>query len=333
MCVTQKITRAGLVLFTLLAAALPLKSFALSCKEAGTNSVKQVITLDKPIVVSTSSLTAGTLLWRSQTFSSTFKCEDTDGYPRGEDAYLYWDPTTLMQSIHKSLEVGVTYHSVDYKPSPSAKTLVGPGTTCRPDGRGGCTVYIKATGQQPPQNGQITDNSQYALFQVDGVGGLNNRPNSNFRAYIAGLGNIHFISCNPQITVVANNGTLVNFGKIPARNAVTGKIEKQVPFSVQANLTGAGQDCQGQTLIASFSTTYPTQDTTTILPTTNSGFGILISPADNPTGWIPLKTPVPLGYVNGSVISTNFLASLKWLSTTPKEGTFNASANIDVTFK
>nr|WP_081005590.1 fimbrial protein [Trabulsiella odontotermitis] len=343
---TQKLSRAGLALLTLLATSLPLKSFALSCKEAGTNSVKQIITLDKPIVVSTASLTAGSLLWRSQTFTSTFKCEDTDGFPRGEDAYLYWDPTRLMQSIHNSLEVGVTFQSVDHKPSSSAKSLVGPGTTCRPDGRGGCrspaqsqtvtveySVYIKATGQQPPQNGQITDNSQYALFQVDGVGGLNSRPNSNFRAYIAGLGNIRFISCNPQVTVVANNGTVVNFGKIPARNAVSGKIEKQVPFSVQANLTGAGQDCQGQTLMASFSTTYPTQDTTTILPTTNSGFGILISPADNPTRWIPLKTPVPLGYVNGSVMSTNFLASLKWLSATPKEGVFNASASIDVTFK
>ncbi|GDX05078.1 fimbrial protein [Buttiauxella sp. A111] len=346
MCFFNKLPRAGLILFSLLAALFSTNSFALSCKDAFTGSAKQIISLDQPINVSTANLQPGQLLWRSQTFSSTFKCEDTDGFPKGENAYLWWDPTKLVQSIHNSLQVGVTFKSVDYNPVAQQNTLVGPGTTCRPNGRGGCkspaqsqtvkveySVYIKATGNAPPQSGQITDNNEYALFQVDGVGGLNSRPDSNFRSYITGLGNIRFISCNPQITVVANNGSTVNFGKIPARNAVVGKIEKQMPFSVEANLTGAGQDCQGKTLMASFSSTYPTQDTTTILPTSDSGFGIVISKADAPLTWIPMNTPQTLGYINGSVISTNFLASLKWLSTTPKEGTFKASANIDVTFK
>lgn len=335
------------VLFTgLLCALFSSSSYALTCKRASDNSVEQVITLDHPISVSTANLTPNTVLWRSQTFTSTFKCTDTNNYPRGEDAYLWWDPSSQMPSIHHSLEVGVTFLGMDIKPSKGAKNDIGPGTVCNGPSGGYCrppaisqtitvsyAIYIKATGNPPPSSGTITDNGKYAVFQVDGELGLNSTPNSNFRAYVAGLGNIRFISCNPKITVSANNGTTVNFGAIPARNAVPGKIEKQVPFSVRADLTGAGQDCQKQTLVASFSTTYPTQESQLILPEATSGFGILLSRADAPTTWITMNTPTELGYVNGSVVESHFLASLKWLNNTPKVGKFNASANIDVTFK
>lgn len=321
-------------------------SFALSCKQNG--SVSQIITLDKPIKVSTANTAAGALLWRSQTFTSTFQCVDDRDYPKGENAYLYWDPKKDMRNIDKSIEVGVNYNSVDYKLTNGARKDVGPGTQCRPNGRGGCakpaqslsvtvtySLYIKATGAPPPAGGKITNNGTYSVFQVDGVGGLNNVVGSNFNAYINGLGNIQFISCNPKITVVANNGSTVNFGTIPRQNAVAGKIEKQVPFSVSANMSdpATGQDCKGETLQASFSSTYPVQDATTILPTSDSGFGILISQAATPNTPIKMNSPVDLGLVNGSTVEKNFMASLKWLNTNPKVGPFTASANIDVTFK
>ena len=91
-----------------------------------------------------------------------------------------------------------------------------------------------------------------------------------------------------------------------------------MPFSIRADLTGQGQDCEKQTLMANFSTTYPTQDNQVILPEQNSGFGILLSRADSPNTWLSMNTPTELGYVNGSVVESNFLASLKWLSATPK---------------
>lgn len=340
------LSRTGLTLLVLSSALFSTSSFALSCKKNGTE-VSQTIALTDQINVSTANLKPGTLLWRSPTFTSTFTCTDTDHMPNGEDAYLYWDPETRMQNIHNSLEVGVTYLSTDIKPVKGQKTDIGPGTLCRRNRPGGAcqspatpqtvtvtySVYIKATGNPPPSNGVINDTNRYAIFQVDGVGGLNSRPNSNFRAWVTGLGNIRFIACNPKITVSANNGSTVNFGSIPARNAVVGAIEKQVPFSVRADLTGAGQDRQGQTLMASFSTQQPTQDTNTILPSNDSGFGILLSRADAPTTWLSMNTPTQLGMINGSVVESNFLASLKWLSVKPKIGTFNATANIDVTFK
>jgi hypothetical protein len=320
-------------------------SYALSCKQNG--SIRQDIVLDKVIKVSTANTAAGALLWRSKPFTSVFQCVDDWNNPRGEHAFLYWDPQSRMSQIHNSIEVGVTYNSVDIKPTKGAKQDVGPGTECRPSGNScrppaksltvtvSYAIYIKATGKAPPAGGKINDSNAYSVFQVDGVGGLNGTPNSNFNAYISGLGNIQFISCNPKINVVANNGSTVNFGTIPRQNAVAGKIEKQVPFSVSANMSDptTGQDCKGETLQASFSSTYPVQDNSVILPTSDSGFGIVLSQATTPNTPIMMNSPVDLGLVNGTVVEKNFLASLKWLNTNPRVGPFNASANIDVTFK
>ncbi|MGA6458780.1 fimbrial protein, partial [Klebsiella sp. K794] len=73
---------------------------------------------------------------------------------------------------------------------------------------------------------------------------------------------------------------------------------------------------------------------TVILHTSDRGFGILIS-SSAPTAWIPMNNPATLGCVNGSVIESHFLASLKWrtYAALTRIGAFNASANVDVTFK
>lgn len=104
-----------------------------------------------------------------------------------------------MGKIHNSLEVGVTYNSVDIKPVKGLKQSVGPGTACNRDSHGKCqppaqslsvtvsyAVYIKATGNPPPPGGKIEDNNTYSVFQVDGVLGLNSKPNSNFKPIFLG---------------------------------------------------------------------------------------------------------------------------------------------------
>lgn len=336
-----------IMLLAVLAAALfSTGSFALSCKNTS-GGVRQDIVLDQEITVPTATLIPGTLLWRSQTFTSTFVCSDTDNHPSGEHAFLYWDPLGEMQKIHASLEVGVTYNNIDIKPVNGAKNDVGPGTVCRPGLNGqGClspaqsqtltvtySVYIKATGNPPPASGAITDPSSYALFQVDGEGGLNGNEGSNFRPYLTGLSNIRFIACHPKVSVIGNQGNTVDFGKVISGNAKPGSVAKRVPFTVQADLTGPGQDCRGQTLMASFSTSYPIHDNTTILPTTDSGFGIALSQGDTPASFIPLNESTLLGMAGGEVVENSYLASLVWLSTRPKTGRFDASVTVDVTFK
>ncbi len=332
------------------AVCLSAHALALSCSSDTWGTV-QTIQLDQPINVSTGNLQTGTVLWRSPVFTSQFTCRDTDGYPQGEDAYFYWDPKKDMQKIDPSLSIGITYQGVDYDPKSSPKLKIGPGTirdTSCPNGKR-CTakpqtltvsysVFIKATGVKPPASGQIDSTGSYSMFQVDGVGGLNtSTPNANFNAYISGLGLIRFIACNPTISVEANQGNIVDFGRIPASNANPGALEKSVPFSVVANLSGegVGGDCQGQTLQASFSTTYSLDGATTILPSPDAGFGIYLSQPESTARPIEMKTAVDIGLITGDAtrLEKGFMANLKWLSDKPKIGPFTATANVDVTFK
>lgn len=321
-------------------------TYALSCTQNG--NIRQDIVLDKPIKVSMANLKPGTLLWRSQTYTSTFQCDDDWKYPEGEDTYLYWDPETRIGKIHNSIEVGVTYNGIDIKPVKGLKQYVGPGTECNRNSRGKCqppakslavtvsyAVYIKATGNQPPLGGKIEDNGSYSLFHVDGLLGLNSTPKINFNTYISGLGNIHFISCKPIIHVMAQNGSSINFGTMTQLKAESGKIEKQVPFSIVANISAYEdrQNCQDETLQVSFSSASHLKDGHLILPSIDSGFGIFISQAKKPETPIMMNTPVELGFINNTYVEKNFIANFKWLNNTPKIGSFTASANIDVTFR
>lgn len=341
----KHLSHGGLLLLGMVSALFSGDSFAMSCK-ATDGGVRQEINLNKQITVPTATLAADTLLWRSQTFTSTFECSDTNNYPTGEDAYFYWDPLTELQNIHESLEVGVTYKSIDFKPIKGNKEVIGPGTECNgiaPNCAAPAisqritvsySVYIKATGKAPPSDGKIPSSGSYALFQIDGVGGLNtSTTNGNFRAYITGLSSIRFISCQPKISVQGTYDSTVDFGRIPANHAVVGRVEKTMPFTVTADLTGQGQDCQGQILMASFSTNSAIHGTQTILPVDKTGFGIVISSAAKPDDWLTLNTPSELGYINGTNVSHQYLAGLLWLSDKPEIGPFSATANIDVTFK
>lgn len=348
-------------------------AFALSCKTGAdyqSGSTKKVVSLDHAIEVSTGSLQAGQLLWRSEPITVTFTCYDTDQHPSGENAYFYWDPKSQVQNISPSLSVGVTYEGVDHAANASQRTLLG-----RATGPGvsqancvslfgsnifnwnaqarqvGCadpqtftltfSVFIKATGQPPPSSGVIGDNGEYSLFQMDGVGGLNeSRPNANYNLYLSGLANIRFVSCNPVVSIEGNSGNTVDFGKISVQRASAGKVEKRLPFSVVASLddNGTGQDCQGRTLVASFSTNNDVQSNNTIIATndetgSSAGVGIQIFTQSDPDTPLQMKHVVEVGTADGTVVKTTFDAGLIWLTNFPVVGPFSAMATVDVTFQ
>lgn len=336
---------------------LPNAAWALSCKEAMTQSVNQVITLHDEIVISKGDAVRGRLLWRSDDYTVSFRCVDAQGAPQGEDAFFYWDPDRTVAQIHPSIEVGVTIKHVDHGINGVGPRMLAGRGTVPPANRPNCkmywnnarakrcatsmvlnvtfSIYIKATGSPPPQNGQINNWGVYDLFQVDGEGGLNTIPNSNFRAGVSGLGQIHFIACNPNITVIGNSGSTVNFGRIPVADINKGKVQSQVPFQIQVDMThpGAGNECSNRTLIASISTLNTVKDGILIMPKLNGGFGIAISQADTPGHFIQLKKSIPLGPVNNTLMNYDFLASLIWTDDTAKLGPFSATATVNVTFR
>ncbi|WP_370553024.1 fimbrial protein [Edwardsiella tarda] len=354
MTITITVRRLLLVaLVLLMGLSFSRQASALSCRE-GSNmgedepegDIKQTIYIQN-IVLPESEFVPNHLIWRSPTFTSTFTCWDTNNHPQGEDAYIYWNPQGLLGQIDPSLAVGVSINGIDYDNINAQGGGKGPnlGPATRPryhhwrparpqTVRVSYSVYIKTTGVPPPAK-FLPFGISPALFQVDGVGGLNSIPDSNFRAYIHGLDNIQVIHCNPQINVQANGGNSINFGTLSAAKARPGGIAAQKPFTITAKLLG-GQ-CGGYQLQASFSTLKPdASDRTLILPDTNPGVGIFLSKASDPSQPIPLQTNVDFGRElqdKQHEVSENFVANLKWLTDRPKAGKFHATANVDITFK
>ncbi|MCU6668255.1 fimbrial protein [Enterobacteriaceae bacterium H4N4] len=319
---------------------------ALTCK-AGT-SVSETVAIDSVLKASVGDFGANTKIWVSSPITATFTCTDTNGYPKGENAYLWLDPNDVVKNIHNSLEVGITYKNVDYKLIKGDKIEIGPATLCRSDGRGGCLspatsqtftltyqVYIKTTGLPAADDGKVMGNVSLSLFQVDGVGGLrvgSGGNDGNFNLYITGLNNITFIACTPRVTLVPDT---LDFGVINARWAAPGRIEKTKSFNVIVDLTRekSGKTCTGETLLLTLSSSNPVKDGSIIMPVANSGFGFIISENSNLLPRIPLNTPQTFGMISGDHMMHEYYAGFVWTAISPLLGDYSATATVTVTFK
>lgn len=295
------------------------------------------------VSIPTDNLTPDREVWHSELFSMVLTCSGIEPDSTKRSVYVNLDPKGDIARIDPSLKIVVETSHGNQQVAPNNTIYLGTLNCTMTNGVSKCpilnlfltyTIYIKTTGKNPPDSGNITSSGSYVLFNV-GQKNDNSTNGSSAYATLSGLNNIHFTACKPQINVVANNGAAMDFGRIEANNAQAGKTEKQIPFSVQANLTGAnlGQDCQGKMMSVSFSSNNFTHGNDTIVPSDNSPLGISISPASAANSFIPLKTNVDLGYVNGSVANNNFIASLRWVSNAASPGGFHTTANVDVTFK
>lgn len=342
----------SLVLF-LFALCWSQAGFSMTCTTAlGGNTEALVM---GPTKVSLAQVKAGEEIWRSGTINRQFMCYDT---PRTLNldtlsGFFFLDPLITVAGLDPSLEIGVTYKGKSNKVSYGSRINIGQTVNCTPFCDPGNTlaglnryyalpvtvdfqVYVKLTGITPPGSGKIANASTLTVLKLAGgddkFGSL---PASNFSTTITGLDKISFLSCQPTITVAGNSGATVNFGSVSIKDFVAGKIGKQVPFSVNVNMSGAdnGQACTGSTMQARFSTTHTVRNQTTIMPTTNSRFGIVVSKAATPLEPIVMNKVVDLALVNGTVVQNRFMAGIQWLTASPLIGPFSASATVDITFK
>ncbi|WP_224971819.1 fimbrial protein [Acinetobacter oleivorans] len=334
-------------------------AWALSCyKGSGLSAWSgkertQTEAISQPVLVPMGVTAAGTTLWRSQTYSATFTCFDTESRG-GESAYAYWDPQSQISTIDPSIQVGVTINGVDYSLVKGQRLLLGPGTAapvstqnCRNIGITSSTktcatpqtitvkygIFVKSTNSNPPASGQISNSGTYSVFQIDGSGGLNSVKDSNFNLYLTGLNNIKFVQCNPEVTVEGTNGNTVDFGKIVPQASYLNQIVKLRTFNIKADLskTDTGGVCNGNVLVASFLATN-SQNNNTILPTGRSDIGIQLF-QHNGTTPLNFLTPYDLSTINNGVASNTFDAGVIQLSASPALGQFNATATVEVTFK
>jgi type 1 fimbria pilin len=305
------------------------------------------------IKITPAQISAGAVIWRSPTITRQLSCSLSRGEYNSLNAFFYLDPKSTVANLDPSLEIGVTYLSSNFKVAPVNRIDVGPAARCIvfcEDDAGrfksqrtytslpfnvSFQVYVKLTGK-PPLNAGVIPSFTHTVLQVGGGADTSNTlPTGNFTTTLSGLNQISFITCRPTITVTGNNGQTVNFGTISSKQFVPNTIAKQVPFSVNVNMSGAdnGQACPRSTMQATFSTTHDVRNRTTIMPAENSRFGIVISKAATPTVPIVMNSVVDLGLVNGTVVQNKFMAGVQWLTVAPLVGPFTASATVDITFK
>lgn len=343
------------------------QSFALSCRQgssASSNDPTGTTLANFPIgsvAFAKSDFVAGRVLWRSETFTSTFTCWDTDSNKSGEDAYIYWNPWGDLNTIDPSLTIGVTINGRDYDSVNNQYRVrainlgrgTGPGTysVCTRSFFGLClefktyanpstlsfsfSIYIKASGTAPPVS--FPNISPARVFQVDGQYQINSSTlNGNYVANLTNFSNIRILQCTPTITISGTSANAVNFGILASTNAHAGKVEKSIPFTVTANIAGGG--CSGESLVASFSSPDASGSAPTLLvPNNQPGVGIFITPQSD------TSSKVVFGQISNftstaitkdtTQISKTYNANLQWLTDRPTIGTFSSTATVNVTFK
>lgn len=319
---------------------------ALTCKAQG--SVSTSVNIGTVLKASIGEFGSNNKIWVSEPITATFTCTDTDSFPQGENAYLWLDPKDVIKNVHQSLEVGITVRNVDYILKKGSKVEIGPGTVCNKNAKGECTkpalpqtftltyqVYIKTTGQQAADNGKVMGSASLSLFQVDGVGGLRGSSggtDGNFNLYITGLDNITFLACKPKVTLSPEK---LHFGTMSSRQAVPGRIQKTMPFSVLVDLSekGSGKTCTGETLMLTISSTNFVKDGSIIMPTKDGGFGFIISENDSLQPRIAMNTPQKLDMISGDLVRHDYFAGFIWTTRSPALGNYSAMATMTVTFK
>ncbi|KVT68462.1 hypothetical protein WK54_29440 [Burkholderia ubonensis] len=320
-----------LSLLLLLLAWLPATSFALSCKaDDGANSVTITQALGTDLAVQADA-PDGTIIWESEPRTVNIICADDTKFGR-ESVYFYLNPANAV--VGKGIRVGIRYNGVALTQS-SGKYDTGHHSwegcdwaNCKgwPSAKFSLTfsVFVEKYGATPG-TGQATTQTSYRVFQLDGQGGLNAKPNANINYELTGLNNVRFVPCSPQLTV--SPGT-VNFGDVFGLRAVVGSVitTKRVNLNLQRACTTP------YTVNARFTPTAGTIVDGLLVPEKNDSVGISILRASNQEK-LPYNAWFRLTDMSGSTpASINLDTQLIWRKK-PVAGPFNAAIVIDMFYK
>ena len=189
-----------------MAVAPPSTSHALACREDGTGSIITQEALGTALAVAADAPN-GSIIWESGPRSTNVICKDDYNYGR-EEIYFYVNPANV--SIGTGIRVGIRYNN---QPITQSTGKVGTGffsdrgcnlANCKGWDKARFTlnfsVFIEKYDPTPP-SGQASTLTEYRVFQLDGVRGLNSRPNSNFNYVVTGMNGIRFVPCTPELTI------------------------------------------------------------------------------------------------------------------------------------
>ncbi|MCB5309689.1 hypothetical protein [Yersinia massiliensis] len=196
-------------------------------------------------------LPVGSRLWTSKSFTRTLACWAYKSVESsGEMSYFYPNPAGGV--IGEGIGIGIIYNGLDLGVIANGGTTasrVSTGSWVNPGPSGiappakptllNITVqlYLEKTGDI---TGGIVGVDSLRVFQIDGVGGVNSIPNSNYGLTLSGLHNIEVMQCSAIITVSHNN--YVEFGPVKSWNDASAGVVAESTFHVNASTDG-GDDC------------------------------------------------------------------------------------------
>ncbi|WP_249744359.1 M23 family metallopeptidase [Pseudomonas sp. SORT22] len=320
------------LIMLLAASASPATSFALTCVEEGTHSAVISESLGTALAVPADA-PDGTIIWESSLYSINVKCADDYNYG-AETIYFHMNPASV--SIGDGIRAGIRYNKTAITSS-SGKVSTGfsSHTGCN---WVNCTgwdnakftltfsIFIEKYGATP-SSGQAGSRPDYRVFQLDGTGGQNIKPNSNLNYVVTGINNIRFIPCSPELTITPST---VNFRRALSGTATVGNVASSANFSL-----GLSRACDTPyTVNARFASTPGGGSVINnlLVPANNSSVGISLARVDN-NEKIPFDTWFKLADLTGRELSKNdFKADLIWREPA-KPGVFEASVIVDLFYK
>lgn len=306
------------------------------------------------ITVTSFNSDANTLLWESQTYSSTFTCYDDATTNSSEDAYLYVDDAAKKLATdfgNSNLIMGIRFNGQEY---PITKTTDKIATgkraisyqsdnywsnstaanNCRLIGKYASgrrcsdpqtitltySLYIKARGSGSNFPATVKN---YDVFQLDGIGGRNS--SGNFQEKASGI-KINYVECVPVLSTQS-----VDLGKYYAYQDLNTVLRK-TPFTI--NVTTNGRDCAKYPFVGVFSSAYKVDDQTVTAIETGMKdvVGIRLFESGN-SAPLSLNNTVDFGYSTGTQLSKNFEAGVLFLKKPVNAGKFTSVINYEVYFK
>ncbi|WP_226800420.1 fimbrial protein [Burkholderia sp. Z1] len=330
------------------------ESFALACLNNATSNGNgfggedsKTSSIDTTIAVS-NTLPKNTILWRSNEITLDMTCW-ADQNSESESVYIYLSPSDPgYTQLGPDLELGVRMNNVDYYCANQMETVGGRCRTAVPDmviprctgGSYGCAsdakkkrmtvsfFIMKRSAPSAGKDGPLTGvTGTYGAFQLDGKGGMNNQPQRNFRMNVTGLNKMRYVACSSTLSV---SPSTINFHNVAAESAQSGKTITEVPFSVTAKKTCDSVYGLGAKLTPLNATV---QNSDTLVPKDNASVSIRLLWEKNRSS-VPFNTEFVL-VPNGKdrVVVNDFLAQLKWNTSKPVMGAFNAGAAVEIYYK
>lgn len=160
-------------------------SFALACYAVVNNSNIATETVRVDDIIIPESAENDSIIWRSEIYDRKVKCNQAG---IDEYAYFYPFPNIAPENLPKGMKFGLVYNGTSYDlESSDSKIKTDIYVEKGGEGYGNIKVqvYIK-------KNGTISGgyNGDLPVYQLDGFGGLNGTPGSNYRFHLSNLSNI-----------------------------------------------------------------------------------------------------------------------------------------------